>query len=251
MPIALNRATRITEFLLTSGKEYIALMHLHKTVQPSKIQREIRKYTGKIKQIPPLKSSVKRVEREREIYYIKTLEIENQDVLFKIGCEAGTYIRKWISDFGHRLNINAHMVQLIRTKIAKFTDQNWHTLHDLKDAYESYKQGKNEELRKIILPIESAIQHMPKIHVFDTTVDTLCHGASLSIPGISKLDSEIKQDDLVAILSLKNELIAIGKSFLTSEEIMEKEKGLAVKISKVFMPPNTYPKFNIKTKQAP
>ena len=33
-PIALNRATRITHFLLTAPKEYVCLMHLHQKINP-------------------------------------------------------------------------------------------------------------------------------------------------------------------------------------------------------------------------
>ena len=81
---------------------------------------------------------------------------------------------------------------------------------------------------------------MPKIWVFDTTVDTLCHGADLNVPGISKLDSGINENDTVAIMTLKDELIALGNAKLKSDGIMALEKGLAVKTEKVFMVPGTY-----------
>jgi H/ACA ribonucleoprotein complex subunit 4 len=102
--------------MLSAGKEYIAIMHLHKQIEPSIVKEKLESYVGKIKQKPPLRSAVKRIEREREIYYIKVLEIEDKDVLFKIGAEAGTYIRKFIFDFGRELGIGAHMSQLRRTK---------------------------------------------------------------------------------------------------------------------------------------
>jgi len=95
LPIALGRATRIVQTLLKSGKEYVGIIHFHKKVDEKKLNETIKKYfIGKIKQIPPLKSSVKRVEREREIYYFNIIEKEDNDVLFFVGCQAGTYIRK-------------------------------------------------------------------------------------------------------------------------------------------------------------
>ena len=135
------------------------------------------------------------------------------------------------------------MQQLIRTKSGPFTDKDWVTLHDLKDAYEVYKEGNEKPLREIIQPMEEAINHLPKIWVIDTAVDTLCHGADLSIPGIAKLHSEIKKEDILAVMTLKGELICLGDSRMTSEEIMEKEKGVAVTTKKVFMEPGIYPKF--------
>src|SRR3989344_1356775 len=95
LPIALEDATRIVHYLLKSGKEYVCLMHLHADVTQSKIHKIMQSTIGKIKQLPPIKSAVKRQLREREIYYLEILEIDGKDVLFKIGCEAGTYIRKY------------------------------------------------------------------------------------------------------------------------------------------------------------
>jgi len=242
LPVALGRATRIVQTLLKSGKEYVGIMHLHREVGETKLKEIIkRNFTGKIKQIPPLKSSVKRVKREREIYYFDILEKEDKDVLFIVGCEAGTYIRKLIHDLGQKLKIGAHMLELRRTKVGPFNEESLCTLQDLTDAYHFYKKESNDKfLRKLIQPMENAIEHIPKIWVFDTTVDTLCHGANLNIPGISKLNDEIYQDDAVAIMTLKDGLIALGKATLNSEEIIRKDKGLAVKTDKVFMEPGVY-----------
>ena len=79
---------------LKAGKEYICLMHLHNEVKDKQIKKVLTQFTGIITQLPPIKSAVKKVERQREIYYVELLEIEDKDVLFKVGCEAGTYIRK-------------------------------------------------------------------------------------------------------------------------------------------------------------
>lgn len=218
-------------------------MHLHKEVPQSKIQKTAKQFIGKIKQIPPIKSAVKRQERTREIYYLNIYEIEGKDVLFKIGCEAGTYIRKICHDWAKKIGVGGHMQQLIRTKAGPFTDKDWVTLQDLKDAYEIYKEGDEKHLRKVIQPMENAISHIPKIWVADTAVDTLCHGADLSIPGIAKLHSKIENEETAAIMTLKGELICLGISRMTTEEIMEKEKGIAVTTKTVLMEPDTYPKF--------
>ena len=153
------------------------------------------------------------------------------------------YIRKYISDLGKNLKTNAHMLQLVRTKAGPFNDKEMYTMQEIKDAYEYYKECDESHLKRIIKPIEFAIQHLPKIWVHDTTVDSLCHGTDLSIPGISKIESDIKSDDLVAVLTLKNELICLGNTVLTTEEIDKNEKGKAIKTTKVFMKPDIYPKW--------
>lgn len=241
LPVALGRATRIVQTLLTAGKEYVAVMHLHKNVEEEKLRETIQKYfLGKIKQMPPLKSSVKRQLRTRSVYYLDILEIDDKEVLFKVGTEAGTYIRKLIHDIGQKLGVGAHMAELRRTKAGPFGESTLFTLHELTDAYYFWKEEQNEKfLRKAIQPVENGANHLPKIWVFDTTVESICHGVDLKVPGISKLNDKIGNDEAVAIMTLKNELIALGTAQTSSEEMML-ERGIAVRTDKVFMQPGVY-----------
>ena len=242
LPIALGRATRIVQTLLKSGKEYACLMHLHKEIEEDLIKKTAKEFVGKIEQLPPVRSAVKRQLRTREIYYLNILEIQDKEILFKIGSEAGFYVRKFCFDFGIKLKTQAHMAQLIRIKAGPFTDKTWKTLHDLKDSYTLYKEnGEEKYIRQIILPIEKAVEHLPKIWVLDSAVSTLCHGADLSIPGISRYNN-FNKDETVAILTLKNELICLGNSLVNFEDINNNDKGKVIKVNKVFMERKLYPK---------
>ena len=61
LPVALGRATRIVQGLLKPGKEYVGIMHLHRDIEESKLNETIKKhFIGKIRQLPPIKSAVKR-----------------------------------------------------------------------------------------------------------------------------------------------------------------------------------------------
>jgi len=135
------------------------------------------------------------------------------------------------------------MQELVRTKVSHFTYENWISLHDLKDAYEDFKNGNEKPLKKIIHPFEEAVDSIPKIYVLDSAVDSLCHGAFLSTPGISKLDSDIETGDLVALMTLKNELIGLGVTKMNAQNILRQEKALAVGDLRVFMDRGVYPKF--------
>src|SRR3989338_5887164 len=243
LPISLGRATKIMEALLKAGKEYVCLMHLHSNVSQSNIHKAFKEFIGKITQLPPLKSAVKRQFREREIYYLEILEIKNQDVLFVVGCQAGTYIRTLCVQIGKMLGTNAHMQQLVRTKEGPFNDKEWYSLQDIKDACTLYLEGNENEIKKVIKPVEFALQHLPKVWVIDSAVDSLCHGTNLSIPGIYKIENCIKKDDLTAVFTLKNELICLGRSLMFSEDIMKNNKGSAVIITRVFMDPEVYPHY--------
>src|SRR3989344_484940 len=241
LPVALGRGTRIVQGLLTAGKEYVAIMHLHREVEESFLRETIQKnFIGKILQMPPIKSSVKRQLRPRTIYYLDILEIDGQDVLFKAGTEAGTYIRKLIHDIGQKLKTGAHMAELRRTKAGPFDETTLFTLQELTDSFYFWKEEGNEKfIRKVIQPVENGVRHLPKVWVFDTTVESLCHGSDLKVPGIGKLNDKINKEDTVAIMSLKDELVALGIAKMDSNEMMA-DKGIAVQTEKVFMQPGIY-----------
>ena len=133
------------------------------------------------------------------------------------------------------------MAELRRTKAGPFTEETLCTLQDLTDALWYLENEHNEKLiRKCIQPIEHAIAHLPKICIMDNAVEGLTHGVDLKIPGITKLNKGIEPDQVVAVMTLKDELVALGTAKLASNKIMKKEKGIAVKIHKVFMKPGLY-----------
>jgi H/ACA ribonucleoprotein complex subunit 4 len=242
LPIALGDATRLAHLLLTSGKEYVALMHLHSDVPEAEVRKRLSEFIGVINQKPPVRSAVKRVMRKRSVYYIDVMEVDGRDVLFRIGCEAGTYIRKFIYDFGEKNKWGATMAELRRTRVAHFSDKDLFTLQDVSDAVWYWKEEGNETyIRKIIRPAERILDCIPKIYVADNAVESICHGSNLNVPGIVKLESRIMPEDTVAVLTLKGEVVCYGTARMDSDSVLNSERGFAVKIEKVFMPPGTYP----------
>ncbi len=189
-----------------------------------------------IRQLPPVKSAVKRTEREREIYEFEVLEIKGRDVLFRVKCQAGTYIRKLCDQIGKVLGTGAHMAELRRTQAGPFTEEdNLITLNDLQDAYYFYKEENNDKfLRYCLQPVEKALAFIPKCWIFDTTIESVSHGRDVAVPGISKLEN-FQKGETIAIMTLKNELVAVGEALMSGVEINTKEKGLAIRVRKVFM----------------
>lgn len=243
LPIALQRATPLTRILLKSDKEYILVMRLHKKASVDKVIEVINSFKGKIYQRPPIRSAVTRRTRIRTIYDIEVLEIENRDVLLRVSCEAGTYMRKLCTDIGDILGVGAHMIDLRRTRSGVFhEDETLCTMQDLIDAWALYKEEKDESLlRKCVLPAEVAVMDMPRIIVNDGAVGALTYGAQLYVPGIIAFSSSIKKGDLIAIFTIKGELIALGRSVMTSEQIMQADKGQVTDDTRVLMPRDLYP----------
>jgi H/ACA ribonucleoprotein complex subunit 4 len=250
LPVALQDATKALDSLLWGEKEYVCSMTFHGEVKKEKISGIMREFTGEIFQTPPLKSAVKRERRTRRIYGLELLEVEDRDALFSVRCQAGTYIRTLCRDIGDALLVGAHLTNLRRTRTAGIGEHECVTLQDLKDAFDHWKEnGEERHLRNVIMPKEVLLKHLPKLVLKDTSVDAVCHGADLAIPGIAGSDANIRKGNLVALMTMKGEGVALGTALANSQELAAKGSGLAVKTNRVLMNPGTYPKaWKTKTK---
>jgi len=234
LPILLQDATKAGGALVRLPKEYVCVLHLHKKVPQAELLNVAKEFTGVLYQRPPLKSAVKRQVRKREVYFIEVLERQGTDVLLKVGCEAGTYIRKLCHDIGEALGVGAHMQELRRTKAGPFDESTLATLHDLTDAYHFWIEDHDEApLRSIIVPVERALEYLPRIVIRDTAVDAICHGARLAEPGVISLPS-IDAKKLVGIYTQRGELVALGISVFKG--------GVIAEAKRVLMAPGTYPR---------
>ena len=242
LPLGFGKATRALSVLVKAGKEYVAVMKLHKSVSKQKVKEILNSFEGDIIQLPPVRSAVKRVKRKRRIYYLDFLEKEGNNVLFRVGCEAGTYIRTLCVDIGKKLGCGAHLDTLRRTKVGRFSEKQLISLHDLKDANMFWMENREKKwLQDIILVWEELLHPLPVIVIRDSAVDAVCHGANLAIPGVVEVDTGIQKNDMVAIFTLKGEGVAIGHALSATEEIIQKDTGLCAEINRVFMQKGTYP----------
>ena len=245
LPITLEDSTKIVQALLYSGKEYVCVMKLHGDAQEKRIRQILAEFEGEIYQRPPLRSSVKRQLRTRRIYYIDYIETSGRNVLFKVGCEGGTYIRKLCYDVGEVLGVGAHMQELRRTRAGPFAEDSpsFVTLLEVANWFKDWQEQKDDTiLKKFIQPMENALALLPKIVVRDSAVDALCHGASLTAPGILTIDSGMSKGSVTACLTLKGEAIALAQALVSSEEMMKLDHGAVAVLRRVVMQRGTYPK---------
>lgn len=217
--IAINEATKAMPFFAKLSKEYIGKITLHKDVDKEKILNATSKFVGKIRQVPPKKSAVKRVERTRTVYSFEIKRIEGRLVSFKIKCEAGTYIRKIAYDFGRYLGCGAHLSELRRVKIGDFS--------------ENESVGLEELNRTHVILLEKALGriNIKKVYVKYLAIKKIRNGIPLLIDDIEKYDESIKINELIGVY-LKNKIIAIGIAVQSFDNI-DKRK-LLIKIKRVF-----------------
>jgi H/ACA ribonucleoprotein complex subunit 4 len=242
LPVTLGSATRSADALLTSGKEYVAVVRLHADVPEEQVRQTALRFIGKVRQVPPVRSAVARRERIRRIYYLDVLDVVGRDVLIRVGCEAGTYIRNLAVDIGRVLGPGAHLAELRRSRTGIFSEKDAVTLHDVKDAMDEYKESGDEApLRRIVLPFERALAHLPLIRLRDSAVDAVCHGAALAAPGVAAVEEGIEKGDPVLLATGKGEAVAMGIAENTTKGIQSKRTGIVARAERVFMQPGTYP----------
>jgi H/ACA ribonucleoprotein complex subunit 4 len=241
LPVGIESGTRLNNVMANSDKEYVFEAELEDNRDEEKIKEVLEEFKGMNKQVPPEKSAVKREEREREVYEIEFLEKQEKKFLARVECESGFYVRVLIQQIGEKLDTEAEMVELRRTRQAGIEEDDLNTLQEVVDAYHFYNQGEEEELREILRPVEKAIEHLKKVVVKDSAVNAVANGADLGCAGISKLQGEIEEDETVAITTLKGELVAIAEAEMSSEQMYDAD-GTAATLESVHLDPETYPK---------
>ncbi len=242
LPVLLNNATKVAQAFTFLRKRYVGIIRFHGEISDKELEKIFTYFTGEIYQKPPQKSAVKRNLRIKKIHSLKILERKDKEILFEVECDSGTYIRKLCHDIGLVSGKGANMQALRRTQAGSFSEKEMTTLHELSDAFAFYKKGDEKPLRKIIYPVEKSVEQFKKIWVSDGAVDALCNGSKLYAQGVCKLHSKIEKNEHVAIMSLKDELIALGKSELSAEEIAKATSGIAVSSERVIMNRGIYPK---------
>jgi H/ACA ribonucleoprotein complex subunit 4 len=239
--VMVGRAVRLAPVLLKQEKEYVCLMRLHGDIADEDLAIVAEEFTGRIYQRPPRRSAVRRALRIRTIHAIEILDHRGRLVLFRVRCDAGTYIRSLCHHMGLALGVGGHMQELRRTRSGPADESEACTLHDLKDASVQAEQGDASALAGLIRPMESVLEDVPKVVVRDTAVDALAHGAVLAGVGVLRTDP-FKKGETVAVMTEHQELVCLGEALVTSSSFQPGDTGLVVAPRAVFIERGTYPK---------
>jgi H/ACA ribonucleoprotein complex subunit 4 len=202
LPVALNRACKLTGYFLGEDKEYVGVMRLHEDLDIEVVRKAIQeKFIGKITQMPPVKSRVKRQNREREIKKFEISEKQGKDFLFYVECEGGTYIRKLIDDLGKELKIGAHMLELRRTRAGIFKEEDKEypsvSMYKFEKAIEEYKKGDEKILREIIIPADIVSKVYPAIIIKEDNLKQILTGKPIYKKELTE-DKGWRKDSIVS-----------------------------------------------------
>lgn len=241
LPVGLGRATKLLPYLTSKDKTYVCLMETMRDLPESEVLALFKRFTGTITQTPPKESAVAKRPRKRKVYYIKPIQLKPRKVLFVVHCEAGTYIRVLVSEFG-RFCGGAKMLELRRISVGSIPEESAHTLQAISDAMWAARECNDESrIRKMLLPANAALR-LPKMEVADSAVEAVCAGSPLYVPGLLSADQGIKIGDDVALMAKNGQLIGIGQAKMPSERLAVEKKGEAASPKRIVMKRGTYPR---------
>jgi H/ACA ribonucleoprotein complex subunit 4 len=246
--VCIDRATRLVKSQQGAGKEYVCVIRLHDKLPGGEAQfaRALETLTGALFQRPPLISAVKRQLRIRTIHESTLYEFDNERQLgvFWVSCEAGTYIRTLCVHLGLLLGVGAHMQELRRVRSGAMDEtKDLVTLHDVLDAQWIHDNNRDEAyLRKVIAPLESLLLSYKRIVIKDSSVNAICYGAKLMLPGLLRFEKGIDIHEEVVIMTTKGEAVALAYAQMSAVEMSSCDHGVVAKIKRVIMERDLYPR---------
>ncbi|AFN83036.1 putative rRNA pseudouridine synthase [Encephalitozoon romaleae SJ-2008] len=245
LTICIDRATRLTKSQQSLGKEYVCVIEFLEEPNEAEFHKISKRLIGSLLQRPPLMCAVKRELRVRNIYNIDILEFskEKRVGLFKVSCEAGTYVRTLCTHMGILMGCGAKMKELRRTRSGRTSEKDIFTLHDLLDAVHIFNSEKDETvIRRVIRPLESLLVGYPRIMIKDSCVNAICYGAKLSVTGVLRFDRNIDVGKEIVIITTKGEAVALGIALVSSPEMSIIDHGLVCRTKRVIMEKDLYPR---------
>ena len=243
LPLMAGRCMKITNKILKHKKTYIAVFRFRTMPDEADLKKTITSMTGRIYNVPPEVSAVKVQVRTRTIHAFELLDVEGNDAVARISCDAGTYIRTMARDMGLLLNTPVTLKELRRETSGMFDLKDCVTMDQLADAVWLWKEcGQEEALKAIVHPIEKLLVDVPRCLVKDSAVAALAYGAPLLLPGLISIPKGLKKGTELMVASLKEEAVGFVKLKADSNDIIAMETGEIARPSMVLMDTDVYPR---------
>lgn len=104
------------------------------------------------------------------------------------------------------------------------------------------RTGSEAYLRRVIMPLEILLVQYKRIVVKDTSVNAVCYGAQLMLPGVLRYESNIEVGAEVILMSTKGEAIALAIAQMTTSTIASCDHGIVARTKRVIMERDVYDK---------
>ena len=243
LPLMAGKAMKVTKKILNHKKSYICVFRFAQEVSDEDLQQAMLRLTGRVYNVPPEVSAVKVQVRTRKIFAFEQLDRSGNDMIARVHCEAGTYIRTMARDLGLLLNMKVQLKELRRDMSGAFTLDDCVTLQELADAVWLWKEcDRPEALIRIIHPIEKLLLDLPSATVKDSAAAALAHGAPLLRPGLVNIAAGVASGKEIYVQTLKNEAVGVVTLTADTDHIASMTEGEVARPSMVLMDGDVYPR---------
>ncbi len=243
LPLMAGRCMKITNKVLKHRKSYIAVFRFKTMPDEATLNATMAGLTGRIYNVPPEVSAVKVQVRTRRIHAFELLDVDGNDAVARITCEAGTYIRTIARDMGLLLNTPVELKELRRETSGMFHLEHCITMDQLADAVWLWKEcGDESALLRVIHPIEKLLVDLPRCQIKDSAVAALAYGAPLLRPGLVNIPKDLSKGAELLVTSLKGEAVGFVKLKAESNSIAEMGEGEVARPSMVLIDTEVYPR---------
>lgn len=237
LPICVGKATKLSDYIASSTKQYKAVVTLGKTTTTQDasgdvieqkqvnctkddIIKAVLNFKGEQMQIPPMYSAIKingkklyelaregkeieRKKRKITIYNIEVTKfIDKENFEITVLCSKGTYIRALCNDIGEALGCGAYMKELLRTQTGDFYIKDAIKLEQLDDIL-----SKNQ-LQGVLIPIKDVLYNYKSFVVLKNANKFLYNGNKISLNFV-KDNKNLIQNEKIVIYDENNNLIGI------------------------------------------
>jgi len=244
--VGLGKATRVLEYILLSEKKYIAEFLFHQEISENIFLENMKKFVGKIRQLPPRKSAVKREVREREVYEMKVLDFDkekNRKAEILCSVERGTYIRKLAHDLGEEIGVQISMGDLRRIQAGVYSLENSNFiqtekfLQKLERFFSPFGWVFYWDIKKYFYSLEDffvcldKVEKIKKIEVKKEAVKYILSGNSVRWKNLEDRKNVVDSEKFS--LWYKGRVLAVGEKIFENENNKDDEVEI-LKIKKVF-----------------
>jgi len=244
----IGKTRRLNKTFEFSIKEYICITRFYYEVDGGtvRIAKSVENLIGALFQRYISFQTNKKFLSIKTIYQIRPIEYHKNQCLavFLVSCEKGCNIQSLLFHVGMLLGLNSRILEIRRIRSSVLIENdNMVTMHDVLDAMWLFCILKDESyIRRVVMPLEILVNHLKRLVVKDSAINSLCYGAKLMIPGLFIFDSGINLGDEIIIMTLKGEAIAIGIAKMNTAMMLSSIHGTVMRIKRVIMERNTYPK---------
>lgn len=242
--ISIGKATKTSDYILSSNKEYEARIKLglltdsfditgeilkeeKVAISEEEIKNILKKFTGKISQKPPIYSALKvngkklyeyaregkEVEiknREVEIFSNTLLDFNGKDeFLIRTSVSKGTYIRSLAKDIGEALGSYGTLTELRRVRTGNFKIEDAVKVSD-------FENMSLDEIKDKILPMDLALADFDKVEIPYSFCQRFLNGQFYKLKDNLKVESYRVYSD--------NKFLGIGEVIKKDGEIFIKMK---------------------------